>query len=271
MYSGFHTVGLPARSLEEAIRLVAEAGYAAIELNAETLPWAAAHITPEADGNMREAVAGACKARGLVISAVSAHIGMVGGDPARRAAAIRYVNGCAELAHDVGAPVIHILSGPLEDGVDRVEAWNWFLSAVEKTTAHAAERGVVLGIEAIAGHLFHQVDDYHALICALPGVPFKVNFDPSHLQVQGENPRRVVDELADRIVHVHLKDGKGAFPKFEFPPLGEGSIDFAGLVHDLRGTGYAGALSVEYEAQVYGYRLSEREILAQGRTFYDRL
>ncbi|MGH7101374.1 MAG: sugar phosphate isomerase/epimerase family protein [Acetobacteraceae bacterium] len=271
MYSCFHTVGLPDRSLAEAIELVADAGYAAIELNAEALPWAKAHITPAADKKARQAVVKTCKARGIIISAISAHMAMVGADPARRDAAIRFVEGSVDLARDVGAPVIHILSGPMEDGVDRNEAWNWFRGAVEETTVYAAGQGIVLGIEAIAGHLFHCVGDYHALRRDLPGVPFKVNFDPSHLEVQGENPHRVVDELADQIVHVHLKDGKGSFPRFEFPPLGRGTIDFMGLVHDLRGAGYAGALSVEYEAQVYGYHLSERQILAEGIAFYDVL
>ena len=55
MYSCFHSVGLPDRTLPEAIAMVADAGYAAIELNAETLPWAPAHITPEAD--MQDAAA----------------------------------------------------------------------------------------------------------------------------------------------------------------------------------------------------------------------
>ncbi|MEZ5865379.1 MAG: TIM barrel protein [Geminicoccaceae bacterium] len=68
-----------------------------------------------------------------------------------------------------------------------------------------------------------------------------------------------------RINHVHLKDGKGTFPDFAFPPLGEGAIDFPALVEGLRRAGYDGALSVEYEAQVYGYRLTEAEILNRAR------
>jgi sugar phosphate isomerase/epimerase len=271
MYSCFHSVGLPARSLEEAIEMVADAGYAAIELNAETLPWAPAHITPEADAKTRHATVEACKARGLAIPAIGAHIPMISANSSDRSAAIAFVNGCTDIAHDVGAPFVHILSGPLQDGVEREEGWGWFRTAVTETTAYAADRGISLGIEAIAGHLFHKVDDYHRLRRELAGVPFKVNFDPSHLEIQNENPRRVVDELGDLIVHVHLKDGKGLFPKFEFPPLGKGSIDFAGLVEGLRKAGYAGALSVEYEAQVYGYRESEAQILSGGKTFYDRL
>jgi sugar phosphate isomerase/epimerase len=251
--------------------MVADVGYSAIELNAETLPWAPAHLTPEADATTRQAVVDACKAQGLSIPAVGAHIGMVSTNPSERASAITFVNGCTDLARDLGAPIIHILSGPLDDGADPAEAWNWFRKAVEETTAYASERGIILGIEAIAGHLFHKVDDYHTLRRELPGVPFKVNFDPSHLEVQGENPRRIVDELADQIVHFHLKDGKGAFPNFEFPPLGKGTIDFAGLVEGLRASGYEGALSVEYEAQVYGYQENEAQILGEGKAFLDRL
>lgn len=267
MYSCFHSVGLPDRSLEAAIALVAGAGYEAIELNAETLPWASPHITPEASPEARRAVVAACRERGLRIPAVGAHIGMVGADPASRAAAVAFVNGCTDLAVDVGAPVVHILSGPLDTGGDREAAWGWFRSAVERTTDHAAARGVSLGIEAIAGHVFHAVDDYHRLRRELPGVPFRVNFDPSHLIVQGEDPMRVVRELGGEIVHVHLKDGKGRYPDFAFPPLGAGAIDFPALVAGLRAAGYAGALSVEYEAQVYGYEESEAEILANGRAF----
>jgi sugar phosphate isomerase/epimerase len=271
MYSCFHSVGLPHRSLQETIQLVADAGYQAIELNAETLPWAPAHITPDADADMRRDVIASCKRLGLSIPAVGAHIGMVSADPESRTAAIAYVNGCTDLARDLGSPIIHVLSGPIDRGVDRMEAWGWFRTAVEETTNYATQRGIALGIEAIAGHLFNKVDDYHAMTRDLPGVPFKVNFDPSHIEVQGENPRRVVDELADRVIHVHLKDGKGRFPDFEFPPLGVGTIDFAQFVNGLRAAGYDGALSVEYEAQVFGYNLSEEQILSEGKAFYDRL
>jgi sugar phosphate isomerase/epimerase len=271
MYSCFHSVGLPARSLEEAVGMVAAAGYQAIELNAETLPWAPPHITPETGSAERRAVVSACQAHGLSIPAVGAHIAMVGADPAERAAAIAFVDGCIDIAWDVDAPVVHILSGPLPDGIDRETAWGWFRTGVERTTAYASSRNVVLGIEAIAGHVFHAVDDYHRLRRELPGVPFKVNFDPSHLAVQHEDPMRVVRELGGEIAHVHLKDGIGLYPDFQFPPLGRGAIDFAAIAAGLRAGGYTGALSVEYEAQVYGYGQSEAEILAEGKAFYDAL
>jgi sugar phosphate isomerase/epimerase len=128
-----------------------------------------------------------------------------------------------------------------------------------------------LGVEAIVGHLFHQTDDYHRLYAELPDMPFKVNFDPSHLIVQNEDPMRVIRELGKHINHVHLKDGKGTYPAFEFPPIGQGAIDFDAIAQGLRDIGYKGALSVEYEAQVFGYALSETDILQGGLSFVDAI
>lgn len=264
MYSCFHSVGLPGLSIEDVIRRVSRAGYRAVELNAETLPWAPAHVTPQTDAKSRRAIVDLCARSNLSIPAVGAHVEMVGADKAARQSAIAFVEGCIDLATDVKSPIVHILSGPRASDVSAQDARGWFNEAVERTVAYAEARNVKLAIEAIAGHAFHCIDDYHLLAKDLPGVNFYVNFDPSHLEVQGENPARVVDELADRIIHVHLKDGKGRFPDFSFPPLGEGTIDFAGLVAGLRRVGYAGAMSVEYEAQVYGYTLSDDEIVDGG-------
>ena len=231
MYSCFHSVGLPDRSLDRGDpawwRTPATTRSSSMP---RRCPGRRRTSRPRPAAEARRAVVAACRERGLTIPAVGAHIGMVGADPAAREAAIAFVNGCTDIAVDVGAPVVHILSGPLEPGVDRDAAWGWFRSAVERTTDYASSRNITLGIEAIAGHVFHGVDDYHRLRRELPGVPFKVNFDPSHLAVQNEDPMRVVRELGDQIVHVHLKDGKGLYPNFEFPPLGKGTIDFPALV-----------------------------------------
>ena len=271
MIGCFHSVGLPRRTILEAIGMVAAAGYSAIELNAETLPWAPAHVTPRTSPGERRDIVENCRRHGLVIPAVGAHTDMVSADPAERSAAVAYVNGCTDLAVDVSSPVIHILSGPPPTAGTAAEVWRWFADAVSATTEHASNRGIVLAIEAIAGHAFHRVDDYHRLATDLPGVPFRINFDPSHLQVQGENPRRVVDEFADRIGHVHLKDGQGLYPDFTFPPLGQGAIAFDDLVSGLKDAGYQGALSVEYEAQVYGFSESEDTILRTGAIFLEGL
>jgi sugar phosphate isomerase/epimerase len=270
MYAAFHSVGLPKRPLTEVIRAVREAGYAGIELNAETLPWAAAHITPETSKEERAAVIATLEQARLKVAAVGAHMPMLHPDEGRRRAAVAFVNGCSDLAVEVGTGYVHILSGPLAAGTAHAEAWTWFVDAVGEIVEHAASLNVTVGIEAIAGHLFHCADDYAKLAADLPGVPFKVNFDPSQIAVQGSSPFEIVDRFADRIVHVHMKDGSGLYPDFAFPPLGQGVIDFDRLIAQLRAAGYDGALSVEYEAQAFGYALSEQQILDESRAFLAR-
>jgi sugar phosphate isomerase/epimerase len=267
MRAGFHSVGLAGRSLLDAIDRVADAGYATIELNAETLPWAQPHVTPVTAAAERAAIRDVTKRRGIGISAVGAHIPMVEEDAAARRAAVDFVKGCTDLAAEVGAPVIHILSGEAPKGIPQSLAWQWFADAVAETAAYAGERRVRLGIEAIAGHLFHAIDDFRRLAADLPGTPVFVNFDPSHLIVQGEDPARMIAERGNEIVHVHAKDGTGRYPDFAFPPLGQGGIDFAGLLGALAKVGYDGVISVEYEAQVFGFKETEEEILAHGRRF----
>jgi sugar phosphate isomerase/epimerase len=266
MLAGFHSVGLPDDPILRVVDRVAAAGYGAIELNAEALPWAGPHVTPATPPEERAAIREAAALNGLVISAVGAHVAMVEDDAEARRKAIAFVDGCTDLAVDVGAPVVHILSGPAPAGVPEATAWKWFADAVAGTSSHADSRGVSLAIEAIAGHLFHRIDDYSRLAADL-GAGIKVNFDPSHLIVQGEDPARLVAAHGPDIVHVHMKDGAGRYPAFTFPPLGQGAIDFAGLVKGLRGAGYDGVLSVEYEAQVYGFRETGDEILVNGRNY----
>ena len=55
----------------------------------------------------------------------------------------------------------------------------------------------------------------------------------------------------------------GLYPYFQFPPIGKGNIDFTRLITKLDKFGYSGALSVEYEAQVYGWEKEKDEILME--------
>ena len=125
------------------------------------------------------AIATRAKETGLVISAISAHVPMVDSEVQSRRNAVAFVNDCIELARDVEAPVVHILSGKAPVNVSRNEAWNWFAEAVATTTERAEQLGIALAVEAIVGHLFHSADDYGRLTSDLPGVPFKVKTPPS--------------------------------------------------------------------------------------------
>ena len=93
---------------------------------------------------------------------------------------------------------------------------------------------------------------------------FGINFDPSHFAHQFLDSAAFVDEFADRIYHVHVKDSKRrlngrrsilsshlnfgeAERGWDFVSPGHGDVDFGELFRALNRIGYAGPLSIEWE------------------------
>ena len=64
---------------------------------------------------------------------------------------------------------------------------------------------------------------------------FGVNFDPCYLAVAGIDPVGFVERFGQRIWHVHLKDYKGTYPKFEHKIPGQGILDYAPIVQARQG------------------------------------
>ena len=93
---------------------------------------------------------------------------------------------------------------------------------------------------------------------------FGINFDPSHFAHQFLDSSAFVEEFADRIYHVHVKDSRkrldgrrsilGSHLNFgdaergwDFVSPGHGDVDFEALFRALNRIGYAGPLSIEWE------------------------
>ncbi len=89
----------------------------------------------------------------------------------------------------------------------------------------------------------------------------RINFcpDTGHIDAAGSNSAEVVRKYADRIRYIHLKDYKDG----NFLPLGEGKVDFAGILEALRAHNYDGWITIEQDG--YTGPATEGAILSRER------
>lgn len=127
------------------------------------------------------------------------------------------------------------------------------------------EVGVRFALEVHPTEIAYDIVTTHKALAAIGRRPaFGINFDPSHLNHQFIDPVAFIEEFADRIYHVHIKDSLKrldgrrsilashlAFGDrrrgWDFVSPGRGEIDFEQIVRSLNAIGYDGPLSVEWE------------------------
>jgi sugar phosphate isomerase/epimerase len=165
-----------------------------------------------------------------------------------------------------GSPIWHLIySFPpndfdeIERGYDRVaEMWGPIVDVFDA-------EGVRFGVEVHPGEIAYDfVTTRRTLDAFGRREGFGINFDPSHLAHQHLDSTALVEEFADRIYHVHVKDSRkrldgrrsilGSRLNFgdrargwDFVSPGHGDVDFGELFRALNRIGYNGPLSIEWE------------------------
>lgn len=271
MRVAFNSVAFHRSALEAVIPVLCKLGYDAIELNAETLPWAMPHVTPALTREERRRLRQLLKRHNLPVSSLSAHINLIPADARARRDAVDFVKGCIDLACDLDTGVIHGLTGSAPKDLASGTAWEWLLAGIHECLQHAGVRGVTFAIEPVVNMLVCDSRSMRRLQDQLGDSRLKVNFDPSHLQVHGDDPVRAVRDLGASIVHVHLKDAAGVPEKYTFPPLGKGAVDFIGVLRALGEIGFKDFLSIEYEANAFGYPGEPAEVAKESRQFLEEI
>lgn len=183
-------------------------------------------------------------------------------DTARAAAklGVKVVNGFT------GSSVWHLLYRfpPTSDAMieagyaDFAARWNPILDVFD-------EVGVRFALEVHPTEIAYDIVTTHKALEAIGRRPaFGINFDPSHLNHQFVDSVAFIEEFADRIYHVHIKDSLKrldgrrsilashlAFGDrrrgWDFVSPGRGEINFEQIVRSLNAIGYNGPLSVEWE------------------------
>ncbi|MET9337726.1 sugar phosphate isomerase/epimerase family protein [Nonomuraea sp. NPDC003804] len=242
------TNGFRDHRLPEALAVLADLGYTGAAITLDH-----GHLDPYAPGLARDVAATAKLLGELGMTAVvetggrytldpwrKHHPTLLGEGDRRRA---DYLRRAMRIAVDLGAPVVHLWSGALPDGVGEQEAWARLAGWCERLLGDADELGVTLAFEPEPGMLVADLAGYERLRDLLGGHPrFGLTLDIGHCRcLEPQDVPDCVRRALPYLAHVQIEDmRRGVHEHLEF---GAGEIGFPPVIAAL--AGYRGQVAVE--------------------------
>ena len=116
-------------------------------------------------------------------------------------------------------------------------------------------------------HVGTAIEDRASVLRLLESSDIALCLDTGHLLIGGMHPLELLEQAADRVAHVHLKDVRtavaatvsagdssyiGAVRQGLYAPLGDGDLDIAGVVAALEADGYQGWYVLEQDCALDG-------------------
>jgi sugar phosphate isomerase/epimerase len=164
--------------------------------------------------------------------------------PSHVAALLRRI----DFARTLGATtVVSDATRQLEVDADQ---WRRLVNTLRYVGDYAADQGVRVALETHGG-LTRTGALCKKLLDAVDHAAIGVNYDTGNIYYYNDalDPAEDVRQIADRVVHVHLKDTLGGKGEWLFCPLGDGRVDFSAVLGVLRERGFAGPYSLELEGK----------------------
>ena len=222
-------------TLDEALTGAGKAGFRYVELAA--IPQWSEHLSLDLDNDGIDNLKEKLDNYGLKVSGINANTGLMteeGATLAKKAISI---------ANKLGASIVsNTISGP-----EPREIPHQFMKFIGNVAEHAKSEGVLLGIEihgehtsngALTKKIIEQVNH--------PNV--KINYDTGNCVYFGDTwPYEDLEKCISEVAQVHLKDKIGGKGIWDFPPVGQGEIDFIRVFDILNTANYCGSMSVEIE------------------------
>ena len=169
-------------------------------------------------------------------------------DAAQREATVDYMKRVVTMAKELDGEIVSLVpvtvGKVVADGTPE-EEWKWLIDGVKEVYDHAERAGVRIAIEPLnrfETYLINRGDQALALADAV-GPNCGVCLDLFHMNIEESDILGAFRKCKGRIYDVHIADNN------RFAP-GMGTLDFKAIVETIRGTGYDGALTLEFVATV---------------------
>ena len=159
---------------------------------------------------------------------------------------VQYMTLCVETAARLGAPIISVGAGHTINEQSLDEGWDLLADSLFRICEFASNYEVLIAVEPadpfetdLINTTIQAMDMIDQLDCDNLGVLF----DTGHAFVVGEDTPAAIENLGDKLLHLHLSDNDGKHDQHLIP--GKGEYDFQALIRALRLALYDGFLTAE--------------------------
>ncbi len=159
-----------------------------------------------------------------------------------RARRVAFLQRAIDIGGILGSEAVSFWAGVPQAGLDRGIAASWLREGLARVADYANRYGVVAALEPEPGMLVETVDDYRHVAEQTLGL--RLALDLGHLLVTGERePPAAIREFAAELGTVTIEDmRRGVHIHL---PFGEGDMDTAAALSALTGIGFEGLVCVE--------------------------
>jgi sugar phosphate isomerase/epimerase len=248
----FSTNAFKRFSLEDSIRQIGDVGYEGVEILCDIPHLYPPLLTEESFSRLSRFLG----QQHLKISNLNAftlyavndvyHPSWIEPDKGSRDVRITHTIDCLKAAKLLGAKNISTEGGgPQTPGMsNRRELLNLFINNLEEVVKIAENENVKILIEPEPGLIIENSSQITELLKNFDSKSIGLNCDLGHFYCVGEDPAKVVYQLADYIGHFHLADiARNRVHNHLLP--GTGSINFESIFDAIRAIGYQGYVTVE--------------------------
>lgn len=225
-------------ALEDALEGISRAGYPCVEIVAANGIPGAEHIRPNSISEKEIA-----SLEKKLMDARLQLVSIAGYSDLTKPESAAYTKKCLDVAEKLGVKII--TTGCGRD--DSQEAVKQFYENMEELGDYALSKGVTIGVETHGG-ITPTGEQIVKAIKKINSKAVRINYDTGNaIFYGGVKPEEDLKYALEYIVHLHLKDNVGGKGSYNFPPVGEGNVDFEAIFKILQENNYSGGFSVEIE------------------------
>lgn len=165
---------------------------------------------------------------------------------------VPYLKKAIDLAQKVDCPLVISDEGPVPEWMAQEKAFEVMCISLKKVTEYAKKKGILFAIEP-HNRLTTSRESLMQMLERFPPETLGVNFDTGNAFLAGNEPVEMLEKVVERVVQVHAKDipesqlserGKVTGTRVGVA-VGDGMIDFEGVISVLKSANFLGVFSVE--------------------------